>query len=320
MTRVRRLPWSTVLRVTGSVAGVGLLLYLLASQDWEQIRRLFAQIGWGRLLLALGLTFCSRLVVAGRWHALLRGAQAPIRARDTLEITFAGLFASNFLPTTVGGDVVRLAGAFQLRIDKAVSTASLIVDRLVGMAGMALALPIGLIAGYRELSGVWAPASGAWLAAAVTAEGERPGWLKRVARKVRSAGNRVLRALGIWLRQPRSLLAALGFTLLHMLFLFSSIALLLSAMGESLGVLTIAGLWSLVYFITLFPISINGLGLQEVALTAVFTQLGGISTQAALVLAVCLRLLAMVASLPGAFFLGRVLPGTGEARMASEAP
>ena len=38
------------------------------------------------------------------------------------------------------------------------------------------------------------------------------------------------------------------------------------------------------YFITLFPVSINGLGLQEVALTAIFTELGGISTQAALVL------------------------------------
>lgn len=320
MSSIRRVPWSTLLRIAGSVIGVALLVYLLASQDWEQIRRLFVQIGLGRLLAALGLTLCSRLAVAGRWHMLLRGARAPVHRRDSLEITFAGLFASNFLPTTIGGDIVRLAGAFQLEFDKAVSTASLIVDRLVGMAGMALALPIGLAVGLRELSGLLALGAGSWLVPLATSGvEEHPGWLRRAARRVRSAGNRVLRALGIWARQPRSLLASLGFTLLHMAFLFASMAILLSAMDESMPFLTIAGLWSLVYFITLFPVSINGLGVQEVALTAVFTQLGGISTQAALVLAVCVRLLAMLASLPGAFYIGRVLPGTGEARKVSEA-
>jgi hypothetical protein len=183
---------------------------------------------------------------------------------------------------------------------------------------MALVLPIGLAAGFRQLAGLIAYSASPWVVGLALGGEEHPGWLRRVARRVRSAAARVLRALGIWVREPRSLLASLGFTLLHMIFLFSSIAILLSAMGEPMPLLTIAGLWSLVYFITLFPVSINGLGVQEVALTAVFTQLGGISTQAALVLAVCMRLLAMLASLPGAFFIGRVLPGTREARQATE--
>jgi glycosyltransferase 2 family protein len=316
--RTRRVAWSTVLRILGSVVGVALLIYLLASQDWDQIRLLFVQIGWWRLVAALGLTFCSRFAVAGRWHSLLRGARAPIRFKDSLEITFAGLFASNFLPTTIGGDIVRLAGAFQLEIDKAVSTASLIVDRLVGMAGMALFLPFGLAAGFEQLSTLLA-ASGstsALLAGAVGAP--QTGWLRRAAARTRSAALRVFRAIGLWIRKPGSLVTAMGCTLMHMVFLYSSIAILLSAMGEPLSLFTTAGLWSLVYFITLFPISINGLGLQEVALTAVFTQLGGISTQAALVLAVCLRVLAMLASLPGALYLGRVLPRAREAQQAGE--
>lgn len=319
MSSVRKISWSTLLRIAGSVAGVGLLAYLLANQDWKQIQRLFAQIGWLRLLAALGLTLCSRLAVAGRWHALLRGARAPIRFKDSLEITFAGLFASNFLPTTIGGDIVRLSGAFQLEIDKAVSAASLIVDRLVGMAGMALVLPIGLAAGIQQLSVLFAASAPSPALLAGAAAAPQVSWLRRAANRIRSAGMRVLRAIGLWIHAPRSLLSAMGFTLLHMAFLFISISILLTAMGQTLSLLMIAGLWSLVYFITLFPISINGLGLQEVALTAVFIQLGGISTQAALVLAVCLRLLAMLASLPGAFYLGRVLPGTREAQRASEA-
>jgi len=65
-----------------------------------------------------------------------------ISLAETLRLTFAGLFANNFLPSTVGGDVVRLAGAMQARYDSAISAASLVIDRLVGMAGMTLFLPL----------------------------------------------------------------------------------------------------------------------------------------------------------------------------------
>lgn len=60
-------------------------------------------------------------------------------------LMFTGNFSSNFLPTTIGGDVVRLGGAMQMGYDRAICLASLVVDRLIGMAGMALALPLGLI-------------------------------------------------------------------------------------------------------------------------------------------------------------------------------
>ncbi|MCK7481603.1 MAG: flippase-like domain-containing protein [Candidatus Moduliflexus flocculans] len=58
------------------------------------------------------------------------------RFKDSASLTFTGLFASNFLPTTIGGDVVRLAGAMQMGFDRAVCLASIAADRLIGMAGM----------------------------------------------------------------------------------------------------------------------------------------------------------------------------------------
>ena len=93
-----------------------------------------------------------------------------------------------------------------------------------------------------------------------------------------------------------------------MALLFGTILLLLDGMGAPSTFFAVAGAWSLVYFITLFPISLNGLGVQEVALTFIFTRLLGLPTDVVLVLAVSIRLLQMLASLPGAFFLGRLLP------------
>lgn len=71
----------------------------------------------------------------------------------------------------------------------------------------------------------------------------------------------------------------------------------------------VAGLWSAVYFITLLPVSINGLGLQEISLALIFTRAGGISAPNALTLAVLARTLIMLASLPGAAFVPGIMAG-----------
>jgi hypothetical protein len=60
--------------------------------------------------LALVLMIISRLAVTGRWHVLLHSGGIRITPSQSFQITMAGLFANNFLPTTVGGDVIRLAG------------------------------------------------------------------------------------------------------------------------------------------------------------------------------------------------------------------
>ena len=241
----------------------------------------------------------------GRWHVLLRGVPRTSVGGPSVDLRRAVYF--NFLPTTVGGDLIRLAGAFQLEIDRALSVASLIVDRLVGMAGMAIPLPLGLVslagalqaAPFAPLSQPVAAAAGA---ASGTWAGKAGGWLRSAARRLWAAHQALGRTTGVTGFGARLHPGPYG------LSVCASIYILLRAMGEPMSFFTIAGLWSMVYFVTLFPISINGLGLQEVALTVAFTQLGGTSTQAALLLAVCLRTLAMLASLPGALFIGKILP------------
>ena len=69
----------------------------------------------------------------------------------------------------------------------------------------------------------------------------------------------------------------------------------------------IVGLWSISYFVTLIPISINGYGVQELSLTFLFSRVGGISPAVGLTLAVMIRVFYMVASLPGAVYLPAIL-------------
>ncbi len=177
----------------------------------------------------------SRIAIVWRWHVLLRSGGIDIRFKDSLGLTFTGLFASNFLPTTIGGDVVRLAGAMQMGFDRAVCLASIAADRLIGMLGMAMTTPTGLAYSWSTIFGTSALSSVAFLQKPFT-------FLKRT-----------LSIFSIWLKQPAYLLVSLVFTWIHMLCLFGAIYVFVDDLGSPVSFWMIAGLWSLTYFITLNP-------------------------------------------------------------------
>lgn len=293
------------LRWIGTLLSIGVLLYLLASQGWQEIVQALTKLSMWQVALALLLMLGSRLAVTLRWHVLLRSAGLPIPFSHTLRLTFSGLFASNVLPTTIGGDVFRLAGAVQSKLDAPTITASLIADRLIGMAGMAMALPFSLPSWAVLQSRFFSRKTIALFSLLFCSSNPFFHLIRRGIDFIRDT----LRILQIWQHQRRALILSLGWTWVHMLCLFTSLAVILEGLGEPLALWKIGGLWSLVYFVTLIPISINGYGLQEISLTVIFNIAGGISQSAGLTLALLIRLLTMVASLPGAWFVPAILSG-----------
>lgn len=294
-----------LLRWLGTLLAIGLLIYLLSQEGWDEIGMTVQQIEWWRFGLAVMLVLISRMAVAGRWHVLMRWAGTGITPRQSINITFAGLFASNFLPTTIGGDVIRLAGSIRLGFDKAISVASLVVDRLIGMAGMGMALPFAIPT---------------WIASSsIQAATRHPilitlsvPWVNKLLSLAASSLKDLINALTIWLGRPRSLLEALGFTWLHMLCTFGQVWLFLVGMGEHVSFWLIGGLWAATYFVTLLPISINGMGVQELSMAFFFTTFAKIDPSSSLSLALLMRLLQMLASLPGALTIPGLLAGRSE--------
>ncbi len=297
------------LRTLGTLAAFALLIYVLSQQGWDEIWAGVQQIPWWYFAVSLALMGISRLAVAGRWHTLLRSAGLEVRWGQSLRITFAGLFASNFLPTTIGGDVVRLAMALRLGLDKVISAASLIVDRLVGMAGMISAAPLGaapVLGGMAPLGAGPTPALGA-----VSLWGRASDWVRRAIR-------RLWEASALWVRSPRGLLLAFALTWVHQLAIFGVVWLMLVGQGQGIAYWLAGGLWSLTYFVTLLPFSVNGLGLQELSMTWIYSHYGGVTLQSAATAALLVRTIQTLASLPGAVFLPDILAVKGNKVMSNE--
>jgi uncharacterized membrane protein YbhN (UPF0104 family) len=290
-----------LIQAIGTVLAVVLLVFLLQEDGWGEMVSAMREIRLSNLLWVTVLFLISRFATVARWHVLLRSAGVNIRFKESTLLTFTGLFASNFLPTTIGGDVLRLAGAMQLGYDRAVCIASIAADRIVGMIGMALVAPLGLV--YS-----WSTLAARFLNASFLAFLRRPmAFIKRT-----------LVVFSIWLKQPNSLLLSLLFTWIHMICMFWSIYIFMDNLGSHVSFWMIAGLWSLTYFITLIPISINGYGLQELSFTFLFSHVAGVSPAVSLTVGVLIRAYLILASLPGAFFLPSALAAMTDKQKSSQ--
>ncbi len=304
----RRPSKSPVIRAIGTIASLGLLVFLLSKHGWRDVAGTLREIALWQVLLAFAAIVVSRFATVARWHVLLKALDIRIPAKHTLSLTFAGLFASNFLPTTVGGDIARLAGAVQLKYDAARCAASLVLDRLVGMFGMLMIMPFGIPVFPTLLK----PSASAYTFRTADAF---PLLLGLSSNGANSFGTRVKKlfantfgALGQGMKRPGHLLGALGFTCIHMLGYFTSIAILLVGMQHPLSFLVIAEGWTIVYFLTLLPISINGLGVQEISVAYVYT-CAGVPAPTAMAVALLLRTFLVIASLPGAAFVPSIAAG-----------
>ncbi len=250
-----------LLRLLGTLVATLLIVLLIQQEGWDEIVGALKQISLSSFLLALVFLLISRIFVIARWHVLLRSGGVKIPFSRSAELTLMGLFASNFLPTTIGGDVIRLAGIMQMGFDRAISLASIAADRIIGLVGMALVVPFGLIPAWNSLG------QSAINSLALMASLERPVHFVR----------RTLQTFSTWLHQPRALIASLLCTGGNMVFIFLAVYVLIEGLGHHVSFWLIAGLWSLAYFVTLIPISINGYGVQELSLTFLFLHVAGLS-------------------------------------------
>ena len=284
-----------VVQIVGTVLAVVLIVLLIREDGGAAVVAAMRQIPVADLLWVALLFLISRIAVIFRWHVLLRSGGVNIALKDSAMLTLTGMFASNFLPTTIGGDVLRMAGAMKMGYDKSVCLASIVADRLVGMFGMFMVAPLGL---YYSWSALPANAAGMSLF----------GYLQKPLSFIK----RTFLTFSIWFKKPGSLLASLGFTWIHMICWFWSIHIFLDALGYPVSFWMIAGLWSLTYFITQIPISISGYGLQELSFTFLFSRIAGVPPAISLTVSILMRAYLVLSSLPGAFFLPSALAAMTE--------
>jgi len=296
---------------------VALLYWLIATIDWTQFARTVRAIPGQRLAAGLLVAFLGQLLCAWRLRVLLHAQSVDVRYLFCVRLTFLGLFAGNFLPSTIGGDAVKIVLLARQGVGTAVSTLSVAADRLLGLAAFALLLPTVLTAPHilglqsfensARVAGLVAVAGFAAIAGLV--------FLLLRSSKSRMAASSgrgrfanmmstVTSTLSRWTKRPGDLLFAMAVSLAAALAGIVSVWIQAQPMGLSLTLIDFIAVYALVYFAALVPVSLNGVGVQEMAFVYLLPRLGA-NPEQAMALALMARLFLVVISLPGAIFMVR---------------
>jgi len=140
------------------VFSVGILAYIFTrvvriGDLWANLRE--AQLSY--LAIAVVIYFMVQTVSAFRWYLLLKPLGIEISFPRILALYFLGMYFNFFLPSSIGGDVFRVYYLNKETGRLSASTASVFLDRDIGMGGLLLTAVVVLAA-----SSLWAWT--AWLA------------------------------------------------------------------------------------------------------------------------------------------------------------
>jgi uncharacterized protein (TIRG00374 family) len=83
--------------------------------------------------LALVLCLASVLLSFVRWFVLVRAVGLPFRIRDALRLGMVGYFFNNFLPGSIGGDVLKAAFLAREQDRRTVAVATVVMDRMFAL-------------------------------------------------------------------------------------------------------------------------------------------------------------------------------------------
>ena len=155
------------LRVGASVALLVALVWLLPSFDADELWPEFNSATPYWLIGAFLLTLASMVLATARWYEVARALGLQVQPQRMFSHYMAGIFVSNFVPTTVGGDVLRITRLTSDTDDGPHSFASVLLERLSGW----IALPVFTLLGLalnEELRGLGAPSRVAATTAGLT--------------------------------------------------------------------------------------------------------------------------------------------------------
>ncbi len=136
--------FSLLFRLLVSVLAIGGILYSVRNEIAEALVILRTEVIWSWFMAAIVVYFLAHTVLAIRLSYVFKVQHVHMTFREVLYLSFLGLFFNLFLPSAVGGDVVKMYYAYQHSGKKLASTTSVVLDRLMGFVALILMAMIAL--------------------------------------------------------------------------------------------------------------------------------------------------------------------------------
>jgi len=262
----------------------GLLLwYLYTRMDIPKMLDIFRTARVSLLVSAFLIFLVCNIVLLIRWTLIVRALNLnDVPFKVITRYFFIGLFGNLFLPSAIGGDVIKAIGLCRYSPERSKAVASILLYRLLGFAGIVLLAALALIFAYHLINepsiigAVILMAAVSFLIALVL-----------MVEKVYAFGCRIFERLpkvkeslmalhydAVLIKgRPDAAAKAVGISLLSQIVLAVAFYVNARALGQE---------YSFLYFLLFIPLicvaasfpSIGGLGVREAGSAFLFTKIG----------------------------------------------
>ena len=326
------------LRVAVVVGGV-VLAIIWASQErrWAELKAIFEQNTSNIVFafaVALGGFLLSQFLIGFRWWLLLRTQHIFISYWVAARLYLLGWFYNNVMPSSVGGDLVRLWYVTKHTDRKFEAALSVPVDRIIGLASTLVIAAFFYVVFLRSEGKKIDFAAGSGLAAALwryrwwslsfvvavaailmvlllfgRSRAVVRTWWRHFCVHAAMVLKKLIKAGLLYGRKPAALLAAFGLTIVLQIMTITGFWFLGRNLGIEASIKYYYVFFTLVWVIGAIPVSIGGAVVVEGGLVFLFV-LVGVDKANAFALAMCQRFIWYIASAPGAVIhlIGAHLP------------
>jgi glycosyltransferase 2 family protein len=316
-----------LIRIAVVICGLALgILWLSGADRWSTLVKIFHQMNKGVFVSVLFFYIVIQAILGVRWWLLLRAQSIFICFWAVVKLSFLGLFYNNFMPGSVGGDLMKAWYVTRHTDRKFQAVLSVFVDRvIIGLSATFLISVFSYIFFLRnEITLV---DLGSQLHFRDLTEGERKvitsllililiiiiaflsapkgrSVLRKVLFYIQTFSRRIFKKLKdtavIYLKKPFVILEALGLTVLLQLLAITGFWFLGRSMGVNTGIAYYYFIFALTWVLGAIPVSVGGAVVVEGLLAYLFVVCCGVQPESALALALSQRLIWMLSSLPGA--------------------
>ncbi len=140
------------IRIVISLSLIGYIFYRISGEhELGELVTYWSDMNYGWLAGAFLILFALLAIGSVRWGMLLAARGLRLSRVSVFMYYLIGMFFNNFLPSTVGGDVVKAYYLSRATGKGAVAFVSVLLDRLMGMGGLCVVAIAACLFGGRTL-------------------------------------------------------------------------------------------------------------------------------------------------------------------------
>lgn len=278
------------------VASVGLIAWIISTANLAEVFDALKNVDARWLVLAVALQFVGSSLIALRWQGLLAVQDVKPGWPYLFRSNLVANFFRQFLPSIIGGDVIRSHDAWKAGATWPIALMSLLLDRLLGLLALALLAMVAVT--FSDDMAEKLPSLQIWLVIAFVGLSVLLGFLLmprrsgaavrtwprfipgKIAGKLASIGE----AMTMYKGNPSALWRGLGLSLLLQINVVTFYWALGQALGLPVSYASFFVIAPIAIFVMMAPISINGIGVRETIFIFLLSQ-WGVGTSTALALA-----------------------------------